>query len=504
MNSAPLIPCQPVAPSHGARSIRFKLLLGINTTFALGLLLLMMLEYHTQLNGHVHERHTALLTEARTLTVVLPSLRAQGSAAVHERLDAVCGRVHEAAAGGHHIAAVVGGEVFTDRMNPPDPRLLPALWAAAGAADWQADFGQHRVLVGADQIGDTRVLVAEHVGPIVQAVRGQLLAQSAGTFLLGVLVTVSVNVILTQLVNRPLERLLKAVKRITGGNLGGRVECLKSRELDFLADAINEMSTSLAAAERRRQSEMRKARRIQATLLPADANFPGLTFAHVYEPADEVGGDYFDIVRTDSGVVVCVADVSGHGVPAALSATTLKALFVNAAERSNSPAAILADINAAFSRSSLPEDFASMVVATINVEHHTVQYASAGHEPGYLLSHGHCLRDLESTGPLLGIDTSACWEEHRFTLDAGARVVLLTDGWAETRSTRGELFGRARVRAALEAGASSPYPGAVLSRQTAAWRECRGATDDATLLSIESVAFQPRPVGTTVVTNISQ
>lgn len=91
---------------------------------------------------------------------------------------------------------------------------------------------------------------------------------------------------------------------------------------------------------------MARAERIQQHLLPHDLNSPGLRVTHLFQPADTIAGDFFDRIELPNGdVVFCVADVTGHGVAAALTASMLKSLLSNAAEDFSDPAEILASVN---------------------------------------------------------------------------------------------------------------------------------------------------------------
>jgi serine phosphatase RsbU (regulator of sigma subunit) len=146
---------------------------------------------------------------------------------------------------------------------------------------------------------------------------------------------------------------------------------------------------------------------------------------------------------------------------------------------------ILAQVNRAFHRVSLYEDFASMIVVVIDVPKGTLRYAGAGNEPGYLIRRCGKTQVLNSTGMVLGLDPSASWETVEIATHLGDHLLLLTDGWAETRSPEGELFGRERVQAALEQDRNGPLAamGSTLGRSTRQWRgAATPAADDITFL----------------------
>ena len=205
--------------------------------------------------------------------------------------------------------------------------------------------------------------------------------------------------ILTRIVTRPIKDLVSTVSRIGTGELGVESRSFHSAELDYLAKTINTMSGSLAAADRERKAQMAKAREIQRDLLPSDAETAGLNIAYYFEPADDVGGDYYDVLPLDDGsCLICVADVTGHGIPAAMTAATIKALLMCSAKGRTSPAEILGFINQSSIKINPSGDFVKMFLVRAFPAEGRIQYASAGHEPAWLRLPDGSLKRLESTG----------------------------------------------------------------------------------------------------------
>ncbi len=179
-------------------------------------------------------------------------------------------------------------------------------------------------------------------------------------------------------------RLMVRMVGIEQGELGSRTGAFRTDEFCYLAEAVNSMSASLAEAERRRRAEMAYARHIQEQLLPGEVAVGGLQFAHLYRPADDVAGDYYDILPLhDGGWLDCIADVTGHGVAAALSATMLRAFLQEATEHHADPSRILRFVNHRLAVACRTENFASMVVVRWDLSSRRLQYASAGHESGW-------------------------------------------------------------------------------------------------------------------------
>ena len=162
--------------------------------------------------------------------------------------------------------------------------------------------------------------------------------------------------------------------------------------------------------------------------------------------ADEVGGDYYDVITLSDGtVLLCVADVTGHGVSAAMATVLLRSLLHTAAESLCCPREILDFANRRFVEATLPGDFATVILVQVDVQSRRLEYASAGHETALLLSPYGERRVLESTGLILGIDADATWESQECDLAQGERLLLVTDGVTETHGPNGTLFGRDRL-----------------------------------------------------------
>src|SRR3972149_2710934 len=196
-----------------------------------------------------------------------------------------------------------------------------------------------------------------------------------------------------------------------------------------MATEINEMSYALHCAAEERRWQMNKARQIQENLLPKFPQLAGLKLASLYRPAEDDAGDYFDVGElTDGKVLLCVADVVGHGVPAAMMAVMLKTLVHHAIESLTDPAAILKYLNRRFMDLAVDSDFVSMFIAIWNPMTSAITYASAGHETAVLMRKGSGeLQNLDSTGVLLGI-TESNWEEQQVLAKSGDRLVVGTDG----------------------------------------------------------------------------
>jgi len=207
------------------------------------------------------------------------------------------------------------------------------------------------------------------------------------------------------------------------------------------------------------EQEIDIARRIQQSNLPENlAAPPGLEIAARYSPMSAVAGDFYDIRVTDeTGVGILLADVSGHGVGAALIGSMLKIAFASQAEHLSDPARVLTQINCIL-QGKIEESFVTACSLFIDVTHGRLRYAAAGHPPPLLWS-GSRLRlgRLSSGGTVLGPFPDAEYENADLDLELDDWIVLYTDGIIETRNKAGELFGEERLG---EFVASRPFASA--------------------------------------------
>lgn len=229
-----------------------------------------------------------------------------------------------------------------------------------------------------------------------------------------------------------------------------------------------------SAHEQRMASELASARAVQQILIPeAIPQLSGLNIETVYRPAAEVGGDLFQILPTDSGsTLVIIGDVSGKGIPAAMTVSLIVGTLRTLAEFSDSPAEILRGLNRRLiGRSS---GFTTCLILRADPDG-TCVIANAGHLAPYVDG-----AELPvDCGLPLGIAAEADYEETTFQLEPDTRLTLLTDGVIEARSsTTGELFGFDRTAAA---SAQSAEHIATTAQQF-------GQEDDITVLTLQRTA----------------
>jgi sigma-B regulation protein RsbU (phosphoserine phosphatase) len=224
-------------------------------------------------------------------------------------------------------------------------------------------------------------------------------------------------------------------------------------------------------------SELATARAIQLAALPrTNPELPGLEVAAVYTPASYVAGDFYDFLELDHGALgIFIADVSGHGVPAALVASMLKIALATQTETAASPARILANLNALFC-GRLERQFITAAYVHIDPISGILTIASAGHPPP-ILRHDQTCEEIIAPGVVLGRFRDARYEELSRPFVSGDTLVLYTDGVTETANRSGEMWGDERLRKAI--GSESPNAlAAKIIAEAEIWRGISGPPED--------------------------
>jgi sigma-B regulation protein RsbU (phosphoserine phosphatase) len=234
--------------------------------------------------------------------------------------------------------------------------------------------------------------------------------------------------------------------------------------------------------------ELETARRIQQSILPKGVPaVAGLVVATHYESMSEVAGDLFDFVVTPSGQLgVLVADVSGHGVPAAIVASMVKiALAVQEGEVTD-PGAVLTRMNRALcGRFELA--YVTAVFALIDPPARTLTYASAGHPSPLIVRKAAKIEALDDRGMVLGFMPEVTYTSTVVRdFAAGDRVVFYTDGITEASRPDGEFYGDRRLQEQLLAGVREPAGGftAALVADARGWAGADFA-DDVTVVVVD-------------------
>jgi serine phosphatase RsbU (regulator of sigma subunit) len=222
-----------------------------------------------------------------------------------------------------------------------------------------------------------------------------------------------------------------------------------------LNDALDVMLSALEQQMRERErveQELRVARTIQQASLPKEVpELEGWQINPFYQPAREVGGDFYEFFALDDGRVgFAVGDATGKGVPAAFVMSATCALLGGVATASgSSPGEVLARVNEVL-LARIPQNmFVTCFYAILEPESGSLSYANAGHDLPYLRRGGGDAEELRARGMPLGLMPSMNYEEKEIVLDAGEGVLFYSDGLVEAHDPKGDMFGFPRLRALI-------------------------------------------------------
>ncbi|WP_433966285.1 PP2C family protein-serine/threonine phosphatase [Tunturiibacter gelidiferens] len=244
------------------------------------------------------------------------------------------------------------------------------------------------------------------------------------------------------------------------------------------------------------QKELEIARRIQTSILPPA--YPQSANFHVaarYVPMTAVAGDFYDFLVADQAQAgLLIADVSGHGVPAALIASMVKLAATSQRANAADPALLLAGMNSVLCGNT-QEQFVTAAYVYLDAESSTLRYSAAAHPPMLLLRGGDVI-ELTENGLMLAAFSFATYTTAIHPLEPGDRLLLYTDGILEATNAQGEEFGSSRLHTLLKEAANlrAEDAAARILSSLEQWSS-RSQNDDLTLLVCDYLSAnnsQPR------------
>jgi serine phosphatase RsbU (regulator of sigma subunit)/ketosteroid isomerase-like protein len=245
--------------------------------------------------------------------------------------------------------------------------------------------------------------------------------------------------------------------------------------------------------ERQRvEHELGVARRIQHALLPKDLpELDGWEIARHYQPAREVGGDFYDFLRLEDGRVgLVIGDCSGKGIAAALVMANTQSVLRAVAQREGiTPGRVLEEANEVLYAYIPPTMFITCLYAILDPESGGLVYANAGHDLPYLHRNSEA-EELRARGMPLGLMPGMSYEEKETVLNVGVAALFYSDGLVEAHDPKGEMFGFPRLRAFVaEHGEERSLEEALLEELYSFVGEGWEQEDDITLLTLRHSAF---------------
>lgn len=229
---------------------------------------------------------------------------------------------------------------------------------------------------------------------------------------------------------------------------------------------LRSVRTQIEVGRRRRQQraqsrtvnanlrlELREAREIQEALLPKELpTISGFDIAVAWKPAHAVGGDYFDVIKlSERHTAICIADVAGKGMPAALVMSNMQAVLKSTASDVVSPAQLCERVNSIVCDNIVAHRFISFFYAILDNQTRKLSYVNAGHCPPMLMRDSGCVR-LKEGGPVLGIFPDHPYSQEEVELSSGDCLLLFTDGVTEARNSSDKEFGEHRLQEILREG----------------------------------------------------
>jgi sigma-B regulation protein RsbU (phosphoserine phosphatase) len=269
----------------------------------------------------------------------------------------------------------------------------------------------------------------------------------------------------------------------------GFVSFLHQTTKDRLEQRNQELERSVkqgAAQLEKQEEELQRAREIQQSLLPKEIpQLAGFEVAGAWRPARTVSGDYYDVFKLDGGRLgICIADVVGKGVSAALLMANVQAAVRAYAGSAESPAQLCAKVNSLLCENLATGKFVTFLYGVLDGEKRTLEYCNAGHLYPILVSQG-STRALEHGGAVLGVFPTWEYENAKIEFRAGDRLLLVTDGITEASGADEVEFGEEKLAGAAlkESKRTAAEMSDTLLNQVTEFCEAH-FQDDATLLVI--------------------
>lgn len=300
---------------------------------------------------------------------------------------------------------------------------------------------------------------------------------------------------------RLMDQSLPIVVMTAWGNVDLAVEAMRRGASDFVQKPWDNRqllqklrhqvsrATTLRLAQRQHDDELREAREIQEKLLPKSLpEVAGYELAGMTKPIRFVGGDYYNVVRVDPNhIALCIADVAGKGLPAALLMSSFQAALRPLMAQRLDPRDLCGRLNRILCELTPVGKFISFFYAVLSLSERRLTYCNAGHNPPLLIGADGRSSELNAAGAVLGQLPNWRYEQSDLQMGSGDKLVVFTDGLVEACNVDEEAFGEDNVvRIARENPASNATDLMGLLTQAAS-RHCGGHfQDDASLIVLKA------------------
>lgn len=256
-------------------------------------------------------------------------------------------------------------------------------------------------------------------------------------------------------------------------------------ELKCSRDVLEALTVDLGNKNRELEKERALAHKVLENILPNGVELPGFRTATLFQPSNQIGGDFFDAWSSGDCTHFLIGDISGHSTSAALMMAVSKGMLYSLGHALSDPVEIVRSANRMLCQMMIgSEMFLTLVYALCDRQTNNLCVVSAGHNPVYLVR-GNAVTAIEATGPVIGWDTEDSWTAANYKFAPGSLLFLHTDGLVEARNAEGREIGDG-FRPILAGGGTSRELLATIFDKAS--RFCGGHfEDDVTIFAIERV-----------------
>lgn len=306
-------------------------------------------------------------------------------------------------------------------------------------------------IFGSDNQEIGRAIVAVRASQIVERFK-KIYIVFGMSALFAIALSIITSFIVGMRVTKPIKQLIGDMNAVAGGDLSHKTEVRSSDEIGLIADEFNRITKILKTAHENEkntlkiENELNMAGEIQFNLLPTKLlNIKDIDIFAAYQPAKEVGGDYYDLFQIDDthyGLIV--ADVSGKGVPGSMVMATTRTILRFVAQSNLSTVDTMIKTNSMVAADIKRGMFVTVFYLVLNVENKTIECSSAGHNPMVIHRNNGEIELVNPGGIAMGFDKGPVFSKtikcDELKLHKGDRVILYTDGIVEAMDHNNEEY----------------------------------------------------------------
>ncbi len=286
-----------------------------------------------------------------------------------------------------------------------------------------------------------------------------------------VLLAIILALVIASNITKSTNEILKGTKEIAKRNFNVKIDLKTEDEFKELSKTFNNMAEEIKVYSERLEGlvaerteklkkaneelriinsrmfrELQMAERVQKSIIPSSKDFPDrkeIGFGSKYSAMENIGGDLYDVIKIEDNVYGCmIADVSGHGVPAALITSMVKVFFTSHSNKETGTKDICKNVNDdMFKLIGDLQDYVTAYYGKLNLETSEFEYTNAGHHPALLIrKKDNKIEKLDTEGFFIGALDQNTYESNKVKLEPGDRILMFTDGIIEAQNPEGEMY----------------------------------------------------------------